>query len=203
MKVLLVKKATGRGVGASILTQSLVDNKVQYVGKRIRASAVVNKVVGTAVPKVEKMHNAVLLVQGDKPGFLAYPVKWDGKDMYGRVFASGQMKFGSLSALNSTGNENYSAKIITMGDLVNMVAKRNTPVTVTRVNDDTEHTLFLFNSIGDKYIVALEMEGGKPAIRNIEHVEHYNRKCPFRITNPKAAPKVDVRKTLGSARVSA
>jgi hypothetical protein len=185
----------------SVVTPSQFD-KVTYVGKRIRASAVAKKVIGKSVPKADRMQSAVLVVKGDKPGYLAHRVKWDGNDMYIREFPNGAIKIGSVKALNETGHKGFSAEVLSMADFVKRVAKVNRAVKVTNTEDDTEHTVYLLNPISDPYIAGVEIENGKAKVVNMEPVAHYNsgKKGFIRFSNP-VDVKVNVAKAVGAARV--
>lgn len=175
MKLNKVKKP------GSVIVRSNFDDRVMYVGRRIRVATIKAKALGTPIPFRQMSLPGVLVVTGDKPGVLLRPVMWDGKDVYCRLNV-----FGSLQALNSSGNPKFKAEILTVQQLLKRARAFNKAVIVT-TEDNKERTYVLLNSIGDLYVGAIRFVKGAFTAVTLEPVAAYNKKCPTRFKTYKDA----------------
>lgn len=150
-----------------VITRQLFDNKVMYVGRRIRTASIKHQTVGKEIPKLSEI--GYLIVHGDKPGLLIHEVRWDGKDIYQR---GGRV--GSLQALNSTKHKGYHAEIVDRHELIRRAQKFNRIVECKNVKTEETHRVALLNRNGDPYVAGIEVIKGKLVPINLEPKASYN-----------------------------
>ncbi len=152
---------------ATVITRVNFDEKVMYVGRRIRTAAIKHKALGLDIPRLTKQ--GFLIVHGDKPGLLIHEVRWDGNDIYQR-----DAKIGSLAALNSTKHEGYRAEIVDLHEVMRRARKVNHVVDCVNVATKQSHRIALLNKNGDPYVAGLEFRGSHLHAINLEPRAPYN-----------------------------
>lgn len=162
--------------GGPVITTTEFDNRVMYVGRRIRVANIRSKTLGLSIPKLTQV--GYLVVKGDKPGLLVHEVKWDGQDLYSRKVEKGALLFGSLAALNSTKHKGYEAKILDKSALVDLAVKTNQVRRVTHCESGKHHTVALLNKWEESYVCGLEVHGTGITPMNMEHKGPWNDHVP-------------------------
>ncbi len=173
MKLILQSRPKPKAAhSGTVISKSVFDDGVMYVGRRVKVSAIRMKALGLDIPKLEQ--TGYLVVKGVKPGMLVHEVKWDGKDLYARKSGTA-MTYGSLAALNSTKQKGFEAEIVSAAELQARAVKFNQVKTVTHAVSGRKHDVALLNRWDESYVVGLESAGhGKFRVLNMEHKQPWN-----------------------------
>jgi hypothetical protein len=196
-----VKPATVRTPSAKlgtgkreVLVKSQVDRYVGYVGHRVPTAAIVAKIIGLPIPRRLNSHG-YLVVTGDKPGILVHEVRTDDDaNFYQRVEGG---LYGSVDALNASGNKGFKAEIVDKLDLLNRAKKLNKPTELTCVKSGERVKVFLLNPLGEQYFAGITMRNNKLVVLNMEGREPWNKK-DVQYVDPKAI-KLDFSKMFARA----